>query len=215
MKVLQANTGKGSRKIVVGLTGGIASGKTTAASYLNQAQAIPILDADFFARQAVQPGTPILQAIQAHFGAAVIQANGELNRTLLGEIIFNNATERAWLEQQIHPYVRRKLVAGCRELLKTHDIILCVIPLLFEAKMTDLVDQVWVVTVDAATQLERLMTRNPLTQAQALARIASQMPLAAKVAQADVVLDNSGTLAELQVQIDQAWKRLQPQIGHG
>lgn len=200
-------TDKGSRKSVLGITGGIATGKSTVATYLSQAKGVPILDADVLARDVVGPGSPVLQAIQSRFGTDMIQANGELNRAALGDIIFNDLDARRWLEAQIHPLVRSQLLDQAQALPNQYRHVVMVIPLLFEAAMVDLVDQIWVVATDESRQLARLMARNALTLAQAQARIASQMPLAEKIKQADVVLDNNGTYEELVSQIDSAWLR--------
>ena len=188
---------------IIGLTGGIATGKTTVAEYLASAYALPILDADIYAREAVQPGSPILVNIVDRFGSEILLPDARLNRSQLGEIIFSDPTERRWLESQIHPYVRDRLQAE-QQALAQHPILVMVIPLLFEAKMTDLVTEIWVVSCSQTTQRSRLSQRDRLTLAQAQARIDSQMPLTQKVAQAEVVLDNSATLESLLQQVDAA-----------
>ncbi|MDS3862384.1 dephospho-CoA kinase [Thermosynechococcaceae cyanobacterium BACA0444] len=197
--------GKGFNKTVLGITGGIATGKSTVAHYLAQAHAVPILDADDLARKAVAPGSEILQRIQVHFGPGVLDQHGALRRETLGNLVFNNPQERQWLESQIHPFVRQQLIIQAQALLGTHDQVVMVIPLLFEAAMRDLVDLVWVVALAPELQLSRLMARNHLTLDQAIARVQSQMPLSEKIKQADWVFDNQGTLADLYQQIDQAW----------
>ncbi|XGB41259.1 MAG: dephospho-CoA kinase [Nodosilinea sp. LVE1205-7] len=188
---------------IIGLTGGIATGKSTVADYLSQRHGLPILDTDLYARQAVEPGSPVLGAILDRYGKTIQLADGHLNRSKLGEIIFNNAFERAWLEDQIHPQVRRYLSAAMATLGQA-DTVVQVIPLLFEAGFTDQVTEIWVVTCTPQQQCQRLIGRNHLTVAQAQARIDSQMPLATKVARANVVLDNSGDPSDLRIQIDQA-----------
>ena len=188
---------------IIGLTGGIATGKTTVAEYLASAYALPILDADIYAREAVQPGSPILVNIVDRFGSEILLPDARLNRSQLGEIIFSDPTERRWLESQIHPYVRDRLQAE-QQALAQHPILVMVVPLLFEAKMTDLVTEIWVVSCSQTTQRSRLSQRDRLTLAQAQARIDSQMPLTQKVAQAEVVLDNSATLESLLQQVDAA-----------
>lgn len=194
-----------SRRLI-GLTGGIATGKSTVADYLHHHYQLPILDADVYARQAVEPGSAILSAIASRYGQNIFQENGELNRGALGEIIFNNAQEKQWLEFQIHPFVKQCFQTELQKLEENQTAVL-VIPLLFEAELTDWVTEIWVVICGAQQQKQRLMKRNSLTEAQAQARIASQMPLAEKVAQADVVLDNSFCLGDLQTQIKQAWEK--------
>jgi dephospho-CoA kinase len=187
-------------KRLIGLTGGIATGKTTVAKYLAETYKLPILDADIYARDAVAVGSPILNAIAQRYGDDILLSNGELNRQKLGEIVFKNQTERLWIESLIHPYVRGKFN---QEIANTPaETLVLVIPLLFEAGITDVVTEIWVVSCSESQQLERLMQRNNLTLEQAQARINSQMPLAEKVTRADVVLDNSQTLEKLLSQID-------------
>jgi len=193
----------------IGLTGGIATGKTTVAQWLIEA-GIPVLDADSYAREAVQPGTDILARIVDRYGPQILQANGHLDRQQLGNRVFQDAHERQWLEQQIHPYVRDRFLMALTTTHAATPTLTLVIPLLFEAQMTDLVTEVWVVTCSLAQQQDRLMHRNQLSPEQALARMQSQMDLAAKVAQADVVLDNTGTREGLWEQVQQAIERYPP-----
>jgi dephospho-CoA kinase len=188
---------------IIGLTGGIATGKSTVAEYLATQHGLPILDADVYARQAVEPGSPILGAIAARYGPDILQANGTLNRARLGQIVFSDRTEKTWLEQQIHPYVRQCFTAAMIQLSDAATVIQ-VIPLLFEADLTDQVTEIWVVACSADTQLQRLMARNSLSRAAAAARIANQWPLTQKIDLANVVLDNEATLPQLYQQIDDA-----------
>ena len=191
---------------IIGLTGGIATGKTTVSDYLAASYGLPVLDADQLARSAVEPGSPLLPAIAQRFGADVIGTDGSLDRPRLGEIVFQQPAERQWLEAQIHPIVRAQLLAGIAAHQGRSNSIVLAIPLLFEAQMTDLVTEIWVVSCEPTQQLHRLMARNHLTVEQAQARINSQWPLAQKVARADVVLHNQGTLPELFQQVDHAWE---------
>lgn len=188
-------------KRLIGLTGGIATGKTTVSDYLAQKYHLPILDADVYAKEAVDRDSPILQKIFDRYGDRVIN-NRSLDRSALGEIIFNDPHQKQWLESQIHPYVRDRFQQELQR--ATYDTIVLDIPLLFEANLTDTVTEIWVVTCDRSTQLNRLQQRNNLTLAQAEARIDSQLPLAEKVAAADVVLNNDRDLDYLFVQIDSA-----------
>lgn len=189
-------------KRIIGLTGGIATGKTTVTNYLQEKYKLPILDADLLSREAVNNNSPILEQIFNRYGANIRLANGELDRAALGAIIFNNSTEKSWLEAKIHPFVREKLVTGIAQL--NEEIIVLAIPLLFEAKMTDLVTEIWVVTCTEAQQKERLMKRNNLTLTEAQNRITNQLPLEFKTRYAKIILDNSGTLTNLKIQIDRA-----------
>jgi dephospho-CoA kinase len=184
---------------VIGLTGGIATGKSTVSDYLAQQYHWPVFDADIYARAAVLPGTAGLAAIVDRYGSEVLLADDTLNRTKLGEIVFTYAHERQWLESIIHPYVRQCFAQDLSEIIDNTAV--AVIPLLFEANLQQMASEVWVVTCSPQQQLDRLRTRNRLTLEQAQARIKSQMPLAAKVRLADVVLDNSGTTADLIEQI--------------
>ncbi len=183
-------------KRIIGLTGGIATGKSTVAQIL-AAWGWPVGDADVLARAAVAPGSEILSRIRDRYGAAVVSETGELNRKALAAIIFEAPQERQWLEAQIHPYVRSRL----DDFRTVHPQAVLVVPLLFEAAMTDLVTEIWVVTSEQ--QQERLIARDHLTAAAAQARIAAQWPIAEKVARADVVLDNSGSVAALVTQLEQ------------
>ncbi len=185
---------------IIGLTGGIGTGKSTVSQYLANQYHLPIFDADILARKAVNPDSPILTRIVKRYGNQICLDNGQLNRQKLGEIIFNNPTEKQWLESQIHPFVREKLEQAITQSLS--DTLVFVIPLLFEAKMTDLVTEIWVVSCPVERQIERIMRRNSLTKDDAIARIKSQLPLSEKLAQADVVIDNSDTLDTLWPQID-------------
>jgi dephospho-CoA kinase len=186
---------------LIGITGGIGTGKSTVTNYLRTRHNLPIWDADIYARSAVSVGSPILQAISQRYHADILQSDGTLDRRQLGEIIFSDATERQWLETQIHPYVRTCFEMEISHLEPTVTAVLA-IPLLFEAKMTDLVTEIWVVSCDLTTQLNRIMTRDRLNRAEAISRIESQMSLAEKISLADVNLDNSTTLANLERQID-------------
>ncbi|NET62391.1 MAG: dephospho-CoA kinase [Symploca sp. SIO2E6] len=190
------------QQTLIGLTGGIGTGKTTVSNYLAQAYQLPVLDADIYAREAVELGSPILEQIVEHYGVQIQLSDGNLNRQRLGEIVFSNPEHKRWLEQQIHPYVRDRFQTELAKL--TAPIIVLVIPLLFEANLTDLVTEIWVVSCSEEQQLERISQRNRLSRYQAQARVNNQLPLAAKLARADVVLDNSSTVDSLLRQVDVA-----------
>jgi dephospho-CoA kinase len=187
-------------KRLIGLTGGIATGKSTVADYLATAYNLPILDADIYARNAVSAGSHILAQIAQRYGEEILLTDGSLNRSKLGEIIFNQPEERHWVENVIHPYVR-----NCfhQEITKSSaPILVLVIPLLFEARLENIVSEIWVVSCSEKQQQQRLMQRNNLSSEQAEARINSQLPISEKVARADVVLDNSSSLESLLQQVD-------------
>lgn len=178
-------------------------GKTTVSGYLAQTYQIPVLDADLYAREAVHPGSRVLREVVERYGKSVLQSNGQLDRRRLGDIIFSSSAERLWLEQQIHPYVRDRMQSDLRLLpADTYPIVVLVIPLLFEARMTDLVTEIWVVRTFPDQQRQRLRQRDQLDSVQIQARIDSQMAIERKVQQANVVLDNTGTLEDLYHQID-------------
>jgi dephospho-CoA kinase len=190
---------------VIGLTGGVSMGKSTVSHYLAGTYQLPILDADLYAREAVEPGSSVLLKIVERYGTELLPS-GSLDRRRLGEIIFNDPVERRWLEQQIHPYVRDRIITDLQT-LRSQPIVVAVIPLLFEAQMTELVTEIWVVRSNSQQQQQRMMARDRLSPEQIQARINSQMAIEQKVAQADVVLDNSTTLEALYQQIDEAIER--------
>lgn len=190
-------------KRIIGLTGGIATGKTTVSNYLAHRYQLPVLDADIYAREAVQVGSPIHSKICDRYGSGVQLPDGTLNRKRLGEIVFSNPAQRQWLEQQIHPYVRDRFQSELNTLVAP--TVVLVVPLLFEAGMTDLVTEIWVVSCSAEQQLRRMIERDRLSLEQAQFRINSQIPLEEKVARADVVLDNSSTPEALLKQVDLAY----------
>ncbi len=196
---------------IIGLTGGIGMGKTTVSNYLAKTYQLPVLDADVYARSAVQPGTIVLKTIVDRYTSKILLPDGTLDRRQLGEIIFNQPSERAWLEDQIHPYVQQALSRERNRWIEQHSdqsvTIVLVIPLLFEAQMTDLVSEIWVVSCSSDQQIQRLMQRESLSQEQANARIFSQMAIAEKRDQADVVLENSSTVEDLLQQVDRAINR--------
>jgi dephospho-CoA kinase len=186
---------------LIGITGGIGTGKSTVTNYLQTRYHLPIWDADLYARSAVAIGSPILQAISQRYPTGILQSDGTLDRRRLGEIIFNDLHERQWLDAQIHPYVRHCFETEISQLASNACAVLA-IPLLFEAQMTDLVTEIWIVSCDRAIQLQRVMARDRLDAAAAQMRIDSQMPLTEKIALADVNLDNSTNIADLERQID-------------
>lgn len=189
-------------KRIIGLTGGIGTGKTTVSNYLAHRYQLPVLDADIYAREAVQINSPVLSKIFERYGSGVQLPDGSLNRKSLGSIVFSNPDERKWLEQQIHPYVRSRFQSEVSTLVDPRVVL--VVPLLFEANMTDLVTEIWVVSCSPEQQLRRMMERDRLSLEEAIARLNSQLPLEEKVTRADVVLDNSSTPEALLKQVDLA-----------
>ena len=184
---------------LIGLTGGIATGKSTVSCYLSEKYKLPILDADIYAREAVRFGSPILKEIFERYGIQVRSPDGSLNRQSLGNIIFSNPDEKKWLEARIHPYVKRRFDEA---ILQTNEDLVLAIPLLFEAKLTDRVTEIWVVVCSQAQQIQRIIRRDQLSEEQAMQRINQQLPLTEKVSQADIVINNHGSVDQLRKQID-------------
>lgn len=194
--------------LTVGLTGGIASGKSTVSRLLRERGA-PVIDSDQIVHQLQAPGSPLLDEIAGAFGAAIIRPDGSLDRPKLGSIVFGDPAKRRQLEAIVHPPVRAQLWAEVDRLQRAGaPVAILDIPLLVEGGWQEKLDRVWLVWVDGATQVERLMARDGLDREGALARIGAQMPLDQKRAVADLVIDNTGSLAQLEAQVDQAWRSL-------
>ena len=187
---------------IIGLTGGIAMGKSTASDYLARRYRLPVLDADVFSREAVAKGSEILGLVRDRYGPNILLPDGSLNRPQLGKIIFKDPAERQWIEQQIHPFVRAKF-DKTKNALPPEQTLVYSIPLLFEADLTHLVTETWVVTCSPDQQRSRLMERNQLTKSEAQARINAQMSLEEKCSRADYVLNNGGDKEALFSQIDE------------
>jgi dephospho-CoA kinase len=187
--------------VVIGLTGGIASGKSTVANMIKDLH-IPVIDADIIARQVVEAGEEAyLQIVQA-FGEEILLSNGEIDRAKLGSIIFHDTDKRLLLNSIVHPAVRKRMNEKKDAYIQAGEpAVVLDIPLLFESKLTSLVDKVLLIYVNSDIQLERLMKRNNLSEEEAKARIASQMPLAEKVALADEVINNNGSMKETEEQL--------------
>lgn len=182
----------------IGLTGGIASGKSAAAAEF-QRLGVPIRDADQISRDLVEPGQPALQAIADHFGPTVLRADGRLDRTALKATIFKTPRERRWLEALLHPAVRRQMSDWASA--DPAPYLILVVPLLLEAGFTDLVDRVLIVDLPPPLQRQRLLARDG-THPDQIARILSaQTSRAARLARADDLIDNQGDLDDLHAQV--------------
>lgn len=184
---------------VIGLTGGIASGKTTVANLFKQQFKIDIVDADIVAREVVEPGTPGLNAIVEHFGADIIRDDQTLDRAKLREKIFSNPEEKAWLNGLLHPMIREKMIEDLEQV--TSDYALLVVPLLVENKLDSLCDRVLVVDVDPQTQISRTVKRDNVSEEQANAILASQASREQRLALADDVVKNNPDDPDLLLQI--------------
>ncbi len=181
----------------IGLTGGIATGKSSAGHWLATVAGLPVLDADLYAREALAPGSPGAKAVLERYGAAMGDPSraGEaamvLDRSALGRIVFNDPAERLWLEQLVHPLVRARIDL---QLAARTDapVVVLMVPLLFEARLTGLCSEVWLVDCDEDQQLQRLIARDHCSKAEARARIAAQWPLVRKRPLADALVSNRG-----------------------
>ena len=194
--------------LLVGLTGNIASGKSTVARMLAERGAT-IVDADELARQAVEPGTPALDAIHSRWGAGVLADTGALDRAALRNIVFNDPEQLDALNRIVHPDVERRREAAVAAARARGDrIVICDIPLLFEKKMVDDFDLVLLVDAPRPLRLERVVGERGIPTAEAMAMIAAQMPSELKRARADLVVHNGGTMEDLTRQVDAVWTSL-------
>lgn len=186
--------------MVLGLTGSIATGKSTAVAIFKK-YGFPIVDADIIARQVVEPETEGLKAIQQAFGKEVIQANGSLDRKKLAAIIFSNDKKRVMLNELLSPFIRHEIMHQIQEKSQLSNLVVVDIPLLYEGGYDQVVDKVAVVYIPESVQQSRLMKRDNLTRLEAEKRIASQWSIEEKKAKADFVFDNQGNPEELEQQI--------------
>lgn len=193
----------------IGLTGGIASGKSSVAKQLKDLGAV-IIESDVLARQVVEPGTEGLDEIVARFGPKIVTADGSLNRSRLGEIVFTDDRARADLNRIVHPRVREATNRALRE-IPEGGVAVQVIPLLVETGQQHDFDKVVVVDVPESVQLERLMARNGLSREDAQARIAAQASRAERLAAADYVIENSGSFERTRIQVEELWRLLTEQ----
>jgi len=191
---------------VLGLTGGIGSGKSMVASMFAQLGA-DVIDADRLARDVVEPGQPALQEIASAFGRDILLPDGRLDRGKLGRIIFADPVARVTLNAITHPRIRERMDAEIAARQSGPGVLIVDIPLLYENERTGSVETVIVVWVDTQTQLRRLVERNGLSEHEARQRIAAQMPLDEKRARADVVIDNSGSPENTRRQVDAIYRR--------
>ncbi|MFP5181158.1 dephospho-CoA kinase [Bacillus altitudinis] len=188
--------------LVIGLTGGIASGKSTVSQMIKE-KSIRVVDADIIAKEAVSKGSAALHQIVQTFGEEVLLPNGELNRQQLGAIIFSDEEKRKKLNAIVHPEVRKEMLKQRDEGVSNQETFVVLdIPLLFESKLEGLVDRIIVVYTTPDLQLSRLMNRNDLSEEEALNRIHSQQPLEEKCQKADRVIENTKDLAFIRKQLE-------------
>ena len=195
---------------VIGLTGSFGSGKTTVAEMFRRAGA-KIIDADAIARKVVEPGSPALKEIVQLVGDEILRPDGSLDRAALAEKIFRDETLRRKVNAIVHPRVR-EIELELLERWRDEPLVVLCVPLLLENRMENLVDHVVVVTVDEPRRFERLRRRDRLTDEQIAARLAAQMPEEEKVARADFVIDNSGSLEATERQVREILHRLAPSL---
>lgn len=192
--------------LTFGLTGNIASGKSAVAARL-AALGAPVVDADILAREAVEPGRPALAAIRARWGDAVLRRDGSLDRAALRRIVFADAAERAALDAIVHPAVARLRHAAVETARRRGEpLVVCDIPLLFEAGLEREVDRIILVDAPESVRRERIVRDRGLAAAEADAMIAAQWPAATKRARADRVVENDGTLEDLDARVEALWE---------
>jgi dephospho-CoA kinase len=193
---------------VIGLTGGIASGKSTVSARLRELGA-SIIDADVVAREVVEPGQPALAEIDERF-PGVVDGHGRLDRTALGERVFGNDTERRALNAILHPRIQQVVLEKTRALAAQGEkLVVYEAPLIIENGIHERLDGLILVVVPREVQLDRLIARTGLSRGQAEARLAAQLPLEEKRKHASWIIDNSGTVAETRAQVDRLWADLQ------
>ena len=194
--------------LLVGLTGNIASGKSTVAQLLSEHGAT-IIDADVLARRAVEKGSAVYDAIVKRWGTSILAPDGHLDRAALRRVVFRDPKELEVLNELVHPEVERLRTVRIEEARKRGDkIVVCDIPLLFEKKMVDRFDRIVLVDAPRPLRLERLVEERGLRETEAMDMIAAQMPAELKRARADFVIDNGGTLSELERKVDDVWAEL-------
>ncbi|OIM99328.1 dephospho-CoA kinase [Idiomarina sp. MD25a] len=186
-------------RFVLGLTGGIGSGKSAASDYIAE-QGIAIVDADVIAREVVAPGTEGLEKIKAHFGTEVIDDSGALIRAQLRQRVFENPEEKAWINQLLHPLIRQQILIQLEQAQSAYVVL--VAPLLLENGLDALCDRVLVIDVDEQTQLARTQKRDQASEEQVAAIIASQIDRETRLSKADDIVSNQGDLRALYKQLD-------------
>lgn len=193
---------------IIGLTGGIATGKSTVSSILRELGAV-VIDSDEIAHEIMEPGQPAYKDIVDTFGPAILAPDGRIDRTALGKLVFEDPTARFTLNNITHPRVAARFKEKLKELPPDTRVVVWDVPLLLEAGLDRGVNEVWVVWVDEETQIKRLMERNHFTREEALARIRAQMPLEEKMKRADRLIDNRGTVEETKSIVTSYFKEVQ------
>ncbi|QYJ75769.1 dephospho-CoA kinase [Shewanella sp. FJAT-52076] len=184
---------------ILGLTGGIGSGKTTVANLFHE-HGIGLVDADVIAREVVEPGSAGLKAIEEHFGSGILKADGSLDRAKLREQIFTEESERMWLNNLLHPMIRQTMLLSA--INADSDYVILVVPLLFENGLDSLVDRTLVVDISPDLQIQRTAERDNVSEAQIANIIASQISREERLQKADDIIDNRGEIADLREQVN-------------
>ena len=187
---------------IIGITGGIASGKSTVTEFLRQ-KGFQVVDADAVVHQLQKPGGRLYQVLVEHFGEKILLENGELNRPLLASLIFSNPEEQEWSKSTQGEIIREELAALQNQFAQTEALFFMDIPLLFEQNYASWFDETWLVYVNRYVQLERLMKRDQISKEAAESRLNSQWPLERKISLASHSLDNNGNQEQLIVQVVQ------------
>ena len=191
---------------IIGITGGIASGKSTVTNFLRQ-KGFQVVDADALVHQLQKPGGRLFKALVQHFGQEIILENGELNRPLLASLIFSNTEEREWSKQIQGEIIREELARLRDQLAQTESIFFMDIPLLFEQDYSSWFNETWLVYVEPDVQMDRLMKRDQLSKDLAISRLSAQWPLEEKKGLASQVIDNNGSQDQLLAQVNSLLER--------
>jgi dephospho-CoA kinase len=196
---------KQNRIMVIGITGGIATGKSTVSNIIRK-EGFLVIDSDSIAREHVQRGSKGLKLVIEEFGEDLLMDDGSLDREKLGELIFRNEEKRRVLNDLLHPLIRESIASGIEKASEHHQVVFVDVPLLFEARdqIEDsgiILDEVWVVYTDDSTQLSRLMKRNGYSHNEALSRIRAQLAMEEKMRLADETIDNSGSVEDTRKQV--------------
>lgn len=198
---------------VIGLTGGIASGKSLASQRLAD-RGVAIIDADKVGHEAYRQGTETHRAVVAAFGAEVVGADGEIDRRALGGKVFGDPEARRRLEEIVWPAMRRMMEERLTELRASDvEVVVLEAALLIEADWLSLADEVWLVTASPETARRRLMERNGLSPEQAESRLQAQLTNEKRRSYADVIIENNGTLEEFEREVDAAWSKIRARVG--
>jgi dephospho-CoA kinase len=194
---------------LIGLTGGIACGKSTVSSMFKELGAV-VIDADKVARHVVEPGQKALDLIAAQFGGSILNSDGTLNRKALGRVVFKDMDRLKALNSIIHPEIKRVIIEEVDQIKKSNqsNVVIIDAPVLLESGMDEMVDEVWLVYVDPEIQVERLINRDNISLSEACIRIKSQMPVEDKIKKSDRIIDNSKGLEYTMQQVREIWQEI-------